>query len=135
MLRKITLGVALMAMATMITTGIQADDDGDSKKGTSIEDVMHALKDGFHKKILDGSATDEEKAQMLDFAKALPKGTPPKGSKSSWKKLTKKLVVASKAVVAVNEAPSKLSAKPLTAKRAIHLTKCIHRKSSKQSFR
>ena len=100
MLRKITLGVALMAMATMITTGIRADHHGDSKKGTSIEDVMHALKDGFHKKILDGSSTDEEKAQMLDFAKALPKGTPPKGSKSSWKKLTKKLVVASKAVVA-----------------------------------
>ncbi|MCH2609756.1 MAG: hypothetical protein MK006_01670 [Pirellulales bacterium] len=100
MLRKITLGVALMAMATMVTTGIRADHHGDSKKGTSIEDVMHALKDGFHKKILDGSATDEEKAQMLDFAKALPKGTPPKGSKSSWKKLTKKLVVASKAVVA-----------------------------------
>ena len=100
MLRKITLGVALMAMATTITTGIRADHHGDSKKGTSIEDVMHALKDGFHKKILDGSSTDEEKAQMLDFAKALPKGTPPKGSKSSWKKLTKKLVVASKAVVA-----------------------------------
>lgn len=51
----------------------------------TIKEVMKiAHKDGLHKKVLGGSATDEEKKQLLDLYIDMLEGTPKKGDKAEW---------------------------------------------------
>ena len=52
----------------------------------TVKEVMQiAHKGPLHKKILGGSATDEEKKQLLDLYIDMAEGEPKKGDKGEWK--------------------------------------------------
>ncbi len=74
-------------------------EDGDKPKYTVKIVMKEALKGPLLKKVVAGDATDEEKVQLNEMFLAMAKEEPKKGDAESWKKLTKALVVASKAAV------------------------------------
>lgn len=88
--------------------------------GARAEEPKHSIKEvmakcmkpgGLCGKVAGGSATDEEKAQLLDYFKALAAGKPKKGEAESWKAKTEALVAAAQAAVDGSaEAGAKLKA-------------------------
>ena len=83
---------------------VAAKPPADEKKpaaGKSIKDVMkEAFKGGLLKKVIDGSATKEEKAKTLDLLVYLADSKAPKGDAAEWKKMTQAVFVSSAKVVA-----------------------------------
>ena len=66
----------------------------------SIKEVMKiAHKDGLMKKIQGGSATDDEKKQLLDLYIDMLEGTPKKGDKAEWQSAAGATVVSAAKVV------------------------------------
>ena len=84
----------------------------DEKPKYSIEDVMKKgmnPKTGLLKKVSAGDASDEEKKTLAEMFTALGKNEPPKGDAQSWKKKTRALDKAGKALVEGDEkAPAML---------------------------
>ena len=84
-------GSALVALSP-----VTADD----KPKVSIKDAMKEHKKGGLKdKVLDGTATPEEKKKLADLYVEMAKNKPPKGTDESWKKLNDALIKASKEIV------------------------------------
>ena len=76
--------------------------DHHEKPKYSIEDVMKKgmnPKTGLLKKVQSGDASDEEKKLLAEMFVALGKNEAPKGDAESWKKKTKALAKAGKALV------------------------------------
>lgn len=66
----------------------------------SVKEVMKlAHKDGLLKKIQGGSATDEEKKQLLDLYIDMLEGEPKKGEKADWQMAAGATVVSAAKVV------------------------------------
>ncbi len=66
----------------------------------SVKEVMKlAHKDGLLKKIQGGSATDEEKKQLLDLYIDMLEGEPKKGEKADWQAAAGASVVSAAKVV------------------------------------
>jgi surface antigen len=66
----------------------------------TIKEVMKiAHKDGLMKKVAGGSASDEEKKQLLDLYIDLLEGEPKKGDKAEWKTIAGATVVSAAKVV------------------------------------
>lgn len=66
----------------------------------SIKEVMKlAHKDGLHKKVLSGGASDAEKKQLLDLYIDMLEGTPAKGDKAEWPMVAGAAVVSAAKVV------------------------------------
>lgn len=69
----------------------------------AIEDVMKTVMkggDSTFKKVSSGKGSEAEAKKLLEYLKALPGNTPPKGDAGDWKKRTTKLVQAAGDVVA-----------------------------------
>jgi hypothetical protein len=97
--------MALLVIACSALLAVSADDD---KPKYKIKEVMKiANKDGLHKKVVGGKASDDEKKQLLELYEALAKNKPPKGAEDSWKEKTEALVKAAKAVVEGTEGAAK----------------------------
>lgn len=69
-----------------------------------IEQRLHAPrraegKKAIYREVLTGTASKEEKQQMLDLYKALAKKKPPRGSPEDWQKATAALVTAAEEIV------------------------------------
>jgi hypothetical protein len=62
-----------------------------------------AMKGGLCKKVASGSASDEDKAALVEMFVALAANKPPKGEAASWKAKTGALVKAAKAAAAGDE--------------------------------
>ena len=85
------LSVALMASFTVALA--------DEKPKHTIKECMKAcFKGPLIKKVAGGSASDEDKAKLVEMMEAMAKNTPKKGDEESWKKKTKALVDAAKAI-------------------------------------
>jgi hypothetical protein len=72
-------------------------------KALDIETIMekaHKGKPSLFKTVSGGSATKEQKEELLKLYSDLGKNKPPKGSEQDWKKRTDNLVAAAKDVVA-----------------------------------
>jgi hypothetical protein len=68
----------------------------------SIKDVMaraHKPPANLLRKVAQGDATAQEKADLLELYKALAENSPPKGDAASWKEKTGLLVSAAQAAV------------------------------------
>jgi hypothetical protein len=66
----------------------------------TIKEVMKvAHKDGLMKKVQGGSASDEEKKQLLDLYIDLAEGEPKKGDKAEWKIAAGATVISAAKVV------------------------------------
>ena len=66
----------------------------------TIKEVMKiAHKDGLMKKVQGGSASDEEKKQLLDLYIDMMEGEPKKGDKAEWKTIAGATVVSTAKVV------------------------------------
>ena len=76
--------------------------DHHEKPKYSIKDVMKKgmnPKSGLLKKVQSGDASDDEKKLLADMLAALGENEPPKGDAESWKKKSKALAKAGKALV------------------------------------
>jgi hypothetical protein len=69
----------------------------------AIEDVMKTVMkggDSTFKRVSSGKGSEADAKKLLEYLKALPGNTPPKGNAADWKKRTTKLVQAATEVVA-----------------------------------
>ena len=91
-MRKVGMSVfAVLALAGIVFQ-VQADD----AKKVTIKSVMKLHKDGVPKKVIEGTATAEEKKALLDGYEAIQKLKPPKGEADSWKEKTGAVIKALK---------------------------------------
>jgi cytochrome c553 len=73
-----------------------------------IKDVMQkAMKGGICAKVAKGTASDDEKADLVKYFTALTQNTPPMGEKDSWTKRTTALLDASKGAAKGDEKAAK----------------------------
>jgi hypothetical protein len=97
-MRRILLLVIVLCIAAVgaVKFSQAQDNDGPKKKPkNSIKEVMkEAHKDGLLKKVMDGSATREEKDKLLDLYISMHDNEPPKGEKNEWLMRSGWLVVA-----------------------------------------
>ncbi|GIW80390.1 MAG: hypothetical protein KatS3mg105_2197 [Gemmatales bacterium] len=94
---RVLLAVAL-AVAFVGTSSYQAAQE--SKPKYTIKEVMKiAMKGGLCKKVAGGSASKEEKEQLVALFTALTQNKPPKGDEKAWKKRTEALLKAAKAAL------------------------------------
>jgi hypothetical protein len=100
-----TVKFSLMAtlMLGMIANALASRaDDGDKPKHT-IKEVMkiaHNPKTSLAKKVISGSASDDEKKELVALYVDLGKNTPKKGTPEAWKDKTDAVVQAAKDVEA-----------------------------------
>ena len=89
--------VALAALAVSATFALSTLRAADDKPKHTIKEVMQQhSKAKLHTKVIEGKASDEEKAKLVEYYEALGKNKPPKGGEDSWKKLTDELLAAAK---------------------------------------
>ena len=104
---KIGLAIALASLLIAIQPSGMAQDKKDEEKTKpkhTIKEVMKkAHKDKLLNKVLDGSATDKQKIELMDLYVSMAEGKPPKGDKESWVKLAHGSVFAAAKVVAGRE--------------------------------
>lgn len=90
---------AALAATVGLTSVIAADDDDKAAPKHKIETIMKkGMKgdDSIVKKIISGSASDEEKALFVEYCESLSAYKPDKGSAESWKEKTASLIKAAK---------------------------------------
>lgn len=99
---RLTLAIlSLLTIASGISSG-QAR--GDDKPAHTIKQAMKEHKKGGLKdKVIEGTASDADKKQLVELYVALGQNKPPKGSDESWKKLTDALINASRDVASGKE--------------------------------
>jgi hypothetical protein len=105
-MRLLGLGLTLAAFALV---GIGFVYAGGEKPKATIKEVMKAAhaKGALRDKVLGGTASKEEKEQLLACYKALATNEPPRGTKEDWKKKTDAIVAAAEAVVKGDEGADK----------------------------
>lgn len=95
---QVRLIVCSIVAAMMICSGASAVINKPAPK--TIKEVMKiAHKDGLMKKVQGGSASDEEKKQLLDLYIDMMEGEPKKGDKAEWKTMAGATVVSTAKVV------------------------------------
>lgn len=98
-MRIFALGLAAVVATIFLmnTNDVRGDKKEDKAKFT-ISEVMkkaHAG-GGLRKKVIDGTATDDEKALLTSYYVALAANKPPKGEVDEWKKVTTAILEAYK---------------------------------------
>ncbi|HMO34701.1 MAG TPA: hypothetical protein PKA06_01535 [Gemmatales bacterium] len=68
----------------------------DEPKYTTKEVMNKAHKGGLLKKVLDGKASDAEKAKLVEYYESMPEQKPNQGDEAAYKKLCENLVAAAK---------------------------------------
>ncbi len=98
---RIRLIVCSLAAAVILGSGAMAVNNNLlAPAPKTIKEVMKiAHKDGLMKKIQGGSASDEEKKQLLDLYIDMLEGEPKKGDKAEWKIAAGATVVSAAKVV------------------------------------
>lgn len=97
--------IALISMAILL----QPNQAGEKPKFT-IPQVMktaHSGDESLVGKVIEGTASAEEKKELVELYKALAANKPPKGDAKSWKERTEALVKASEAAAKGEEAAAK----------------------------
>ena len=85
--------VALMSLAFVAAGAFSLLRAADEKPKHTIKDVMKAHKK-LRDKVLDGSASADDKKKLSELYAELGENDPPKGDKANWKKLTEALAKA-----------------------------------------
>lgn len=89
--------VCVLALAFGATWAVSLLEAADEKPKYTIKEIMkEAHKDKLLNKVLDGSATKDQKATLSLLYLHLGKNPPPKGDAANWKKLTDALYQAAK---------------------------------------
>ncbi len=96
---RIRLIVGSLVAAVVFGGGVMAVNNNVAPPKTVKEVMKIAHKDGLLKKIQGGSASDEEKKQLLDLYVDMLEGEPKKGDKAEFKAMTNALVVSAAKVV------------------------------------
>jgi hypothetical protein len=68
----------------------------------TIKEVMtkaHGKKNNLVKKLAQGTATDEDKRNLIEYYEALTKNEPPRGELKDWKERTEELLAAARVAV------------------------------------
>ena len=109
---SVTGSVIVLAISSAVVVGIAVAADTENRREPkhSIEQVMElAHSDGLLKKVFAGSATAEEKTDLLDLYISMLQCTPPRGDVESWNRLSGAAVIAAaKAVVGREDAAADL---------------------------
>ncbi|MFN9372960.1 MAG: hypothetical protein ACK6D3_13860 [Planctomycetaceae bacterium] len=96
-IRTVSCLLACLAGSALVALSPVTADD---KPTLSIKDAMKEHKKGALKdKVLDGSASADEKKKLVDIYTQMAKNKPPKGTDDNWKKLNDALIKASKDIV------------------------------------
>jgi hypothetical protein len=91
------LPIAFVSLAFVAAGTLSLLRAADEKPKNSIKDVMKAHKKGGLKdKVEGGTASADEKKELVALYSDLSKNDPPKGDKENWKKLCDALVKAAK---------------------------------------
>ncbi len=111
--------VSLVALLAIVgtTLGFVAEDS----KYTTKEVMNKAHKGGLLKKVMDGKATDADKAKLVEYYEALPHNPAGKGDEAAYKKMCEAMVTAAKAAQK-NENGWKIKLQKATNCKACHDT-------------
>jgi hypothetical protein len=91
--------MAVLSLAVVSGGLISVLRAADEKPKYTIKEVMTEHKKGKLKdKVIDGSASADDKKKLVAMYEAMAKNKPPKGDAESWKKLNDALIKASKEV-------------------------------------
>ena len=102
-------------------TSVDADDPVESaSKRPSTSTIMKHIKAGLLNDVLGGKASQEDVNLLHDYAKTLSRNKPPKGTKSSWRGLTRELIAATRDVVRSGDEPSLARLKTAADCKACH---------------
>jgi len=105
------LRVPIFAVALVCFFGAVSSYYGQDKKATTADVMQKCMKGGLCKKVADGKASKEEKAELLAYFTAMAENKPGKGDAKSWESKTKALVEAAKLCAADDkDGPAKLKA-------------------------
>jgi hypothetical protein len=116
-MRKL-LTVAVVAMAAIgVVSMVRAAEPKEIKE---VMKEAHGGKNSLLKKVLSGKSEKEEREKLLALYKDLAADMPEKGSKDSWEKMTKAIVVAAEAVVDKGDAASLKKLSTATNCKACH---------------
>ncbi len=91
--------VPALAAAVLVSFGAFRAADKPKLDIESIMEKAHDKDNGLLMKVVDGSASKDEKQMLLDLYKDLSLNKPPKGDAKSWKEKTDALVTAAQAAV------------------------------------
>jgi hypothetical protein len=88
-MRKLIAVACLTAVGVIVAgTDSSSAQDKDKPKFTISEVMQQAHKGGVLKAVQSGSASDEQKKQLVEYYTALTQNAPPAGDKDAWKKQT-----------------------------------------------
>lgn len=105
------LRVLMFAIALIAFFGAVSSYGQDKAKYKTSEVMEKCMKGGLCKKVADGKASKEEKAELVTYFTALAENKPGKGDAKSWEEKTKALVDAAKLCAADDkDGPAKLKA-------------------------
>jgi len=103
--------IVVSALATLCVAvslvSIQAAEKAAEKTKYSMEDIMKKGMKGdtsLLKKTIEGTASDADKKQLLEYVKDLAQHSPEKGDAASWKAKTAALIAATQKVVGGDKA-------------------------------
>lgn len=89
---------ALLSLA-IVAVGVISVVRADDKPKYTIKEVMKEHKPkGLKDKVVDGTASADDKAKLVEMYEAMEKSKPPKGDEANWKKLCEALIKAAKEV-------------------------------------
>src|SRR5713226_3450258 len=89
---------AVLTLGFGLTLGLRAEDD---KPKYTIKEVMTKAhgKNNLVKKLALGTATEEDKKNLIEYYEALTKNKPPRGDQTAWTQRTETLLAAAKVAV------------------------------------
>jgi hypothetical protein len=99
-MRTVLAFVGATVLGLLAGAGVYQAAEAKKPKYTIKQVMENAHKEGLLKKIVEGKADKDEKKELLEYYQALAANKPPKGELKDWKKRTKAMVAAAKAVVA-----------------------------------
>jgi hypothetical protein len=95
-MRRTLVGLAVVLAIAGTTLGFTAED-----KKITVKQVMHKAHDGGPKSLLGkvkgGTATDDEKAKLVELYESLPNSKAKKGDADEYKKMCEAMLTAAKA--------------------------------------
>lgn len=94
-MKRMVPAAVLAIVAGLMIASLRAADE--EKPKFTIKEVMKLHKEKLNEKFAGGTASAEEKKQLLEGYEALLKNKPPKGDEKSWKEKSEALVKAVKA--------------------------------------
>lgn len=99
-MRRIVAAALAICLVNVGLMSLLRADEPEKAKYTIKEVMVKAHKEGLYKKIVMGTASQDEKDMLVEYYTALPLSKPPRGDAKAWKDKSEAMLRDAKAVAA-----------------------------------